>query len=466
MIDRNTEKPSTESGHAMNDYSVDALIARGAFDCACGKRHSARLQQAAVKRGAIGELARIARGYGGTRAYVLCDANTFAAAGKQTLDALDADGIGHTVFTFPEERTEPDEKAVGAAVLHFDHACDILIGVGSGVINDIGKIVAKMTGLPYLIVATAPSMDGFASSTSSVVRDGLKVSVDSKCPDAVIGDTDILKEAPLPMIRAGLGDMLAKYISVCEWRIGHLVTGEYYCEEVAAIIRSALKKCADNAGGIMTRDPAAVEAVMEGLILSGIAADYAGVSRPVSGVEHYFSHLWDMRALEFGTPWSLHGIQCGVGTVLALRGYERLVTLTPDNETALAAFDRFDRQTWFGQIRAYLGSAACAILQHIDASERYDAQKHRQRLDNIVARWDDILQIIREELPSSDSVLRLLKTIGAPTSSADFGIPESENGLTFRMTKDIRDKYILSTLLFDMGVLDETAERIYPYTTP
>ena len=75
---------------------------------------------------------------------------------------------------------------------------------------------------------------------------------------------------------------------------------------------------------------------------------------------------------------------------------------------------------------------------------------------------DNWLTVVREELPTSGSVVRLRGTVGAPTSSADFGVPASENGLTFKMTKDIRDKYILSTLLFDMGELDEEAERVYP----
>ena len=445
----------------MNEYSVASLIARGGFRCACGKRHEAHLKQAVVKSGAIDELAAVVCGCGGTQAYLLCDTNTFAAAGIRVLKALSGAGVGYTIFQFAEDRPEPDENAIGAAVLHFDYACDIIVGVGSGVINDIGKILAKMTGLPYIIVATAPSMDGFASSTSSVIRDGLKVSVDSKCPDAVIGDTDILKEAPAIMLRAGLGDMLAKCVSVCEWRIGHLVTGEYYCKEVAAMIRSALKKCVKNASGLMQRDPAAVEAVMEGLILSGIAADYAGVSRPVSGVEHYFSHLWDMRSLEFGTPWSLHGVQCGIGTVLALKGYERLSELTPDREKALAAFENMDKAAWFAEIRRYLGGAADTILQTAPTSARYDPAQHRQRLDNIATHWNDILRIVREELPPSDAVAALLRSIGAPASSREIGIPTGENALTFKITKDIRDKYILSTLLFDMGVLDEEAERCF-----
>ena len=450
----------------MKDYSVEVPLRRGAFDCPCGRRHEAHLKKAVVKSGAIEELTGLVEEFGGGKAFILCDANTFAAAGVNVLKSLTRGAIGYTIFQFPEDRTEPDEKAVGAAVLHFDYTCDIIVGVGAGVINDIGKILAKMTGLPYIIVATAPSMDGFASSTSSVVRNGLKVSVDSKCPDAVIGDTDVLKEAPEIMLQAGLGDMLAKSVSVCEWRIGHIVTGEYYCDVVAAMIRAALNKCVKNAGGLMQREPDAVETVMKGLIISGIAADYAGVSRPVSGVEHYFSHLWDMRALEFGTPWSLHGVQCGIGTVLALRGYERLSELTPDREKALAAFRSMDRDAWFGTIKEYLGGAADAILETAPRSARYSEAQHEKRLANIVDHWDEILQIIREELPPAYSIYALLKNIGAPAESKEIGIPTEENALTFKVTKDIRDKYILSTLLFDMGLLDEEAERCFSQQTP
>ena len=433
------------------DYSVYELISRKKYRCECGREHAAHLKEALVDFGAAEKCADYVKKYNGTKAYILADENTFAAAGEKVTKSLEASGIPYVPYIYGAARIEPDEKAVGAAVLNFPYDCDILIAIGSGVLNDIGKIVAKMTSLPYIIVGTAPSMDGFASSTSSVIRGGLKVSVDSKCPDVILGDLDVLCAAPIEMIRSGLGDMLAKYVSVCEWRIGRLVTNEYYCEEVAAMIRSALKKCADNASGILTRDPAAVKAVMEGLILSGIAADYAGVSRPVSGVEHYYSHLWDMRALEFGTPWSLHGIQCGIGTAYAAEKYERLASLHPDREKAMKNFDSFDKEAWFGKIKEYLGASADAILASAPSSDRYDAAKHEQRLDNILNNWDAILRIVREEMPDSARIRELLRTIGAPENSAEIGIPTEENDLTFRMTKDIRDKYILSTLLWDIG---------------
>ena len=190
---------------------------------------------------------------------------------------------------------------------------DLILAVGSGVIQDLCKYVSFFAHVPYMVVATAPSMDGYASASSSMTRDGLKISLPSRSADVIIGDTQILKTAPMHMLRSGLGDMLAKFISIAEWRIAHIITGEYYCEEVAKLIRSAVKKCVDNAEGLLAREDAAIEAVFEGLVIGGVAMNYAGVSRPASGVEHYFSHIWDMRALAFNTPMDFHGIQCAVG---------------------------------------------------------------------------------------------------------------------------------------------------------
>ncbi len=145
--------------------------------------------------------------------------------------------------------------------MNFDPACDSIIDIGSGVINDIGKILSSVTDKPYIIVATAPSMDGYASATSSMEREGLKTSVNTKCPDVIIGDIDVLKNAPLKMLKAGVGDMLAKYVSICEWRIANLILGEYYCENVASLVREALKRCIDNAQKLLERDEDAVKAV-------------------------------------------------------------------------------------------------------------------------------------------------------------------------------------------------------------
>ncbi len=446
----------------MNDkYSVNELIARGSFKCGCGKTHSAHLKEAIIEKGAVEKLSQSLNKLAVTKPFIIADKNTFAAAGEKVIKNLKNNNFDYSLFIYEEERPEPDEKRIGSVFLHFDFSCDGLIAIGSGVINDIGKILALAHSLPSVTVGTAPSMDGYASSTSSVIRDGLKVSVTSKCPDIVIGDLDILCKAPVKMLCSGLGDMLAKYISVCEWRIGAVVTGEYYCEEVAAIIRAALKKCVDNADGIPTRSPEAVKSVMEGMVISGIAADYAGISRPVSGIEHYFSHLWDMRSLEFGTPMDLHGIQCGIGTLLALKGYDYFKGIIPEKEKGAAYANAFEDEKWFDKIKEYVGTASAAMIKDAKSSLRYNRADHEKRLNAIIDNKEKIAKIISEELPDYEDICALLRKVGAPCSPDEIGIPLDETALTFKMTRDIRDKYILSSLMWDLGIIDEAAESVY-----
>ena len=280
-------------------------------------------------------------------------------------------------------------------------------------------------------------------------------SLNSRCPDAIIGDTDILKNAPMHMLQAGLGDMLAKYISLAEWRIAHLITGEYYCERVAALVRTALDVCVKNAGGLLHRDEAAVQAVFDGLITGGVAMAYAGVSRPASGVEHYFSHVWDMRALEFGTPAELHGIQCAIGTLAAVRLYEKLRTMTPDAEKACTYVEAFDYEAWATQLRAFLGKSAETMIALEEKEGKYRKDTHAVRFARIQKCWPEILRILDEELPSSEALSQLLLRLGMPEDASVIGVDAAALRLSFCATKDIRDKYVLSRLAWDLGVLDE-----------
>ena len=429
-------------------------ILQGQVRCACGKYHSGILEHYLIEKGAVSKLADFVTKYGCRKPFLIADEASFGAAGEQVTQNLSDHEITFSKYIFPAG-PKPDEHAVGSAFMHYDNSCDIIIGIGSGVINDISKIVANVTGHPYIIVGTAPSMDGYASATSSMEVDGLKVSLPSKCANVVIGDIDILKNAPQRMLVSGLGDMLAKYVSICEWRIAHIITGEYYCKEVASLIRTAVKKCTDNAFGLLNRDEGAVAAVFEGLILGGVGMNYAGVSRPASGVEHYFSHLWDMRALEFGTNADFHGIQCAVGTLYATRIYERLRQITPSRDKALAYAKSFDVQAHFEELRAFLGKGAEAMIALEEKEGKYDLAKHARRLDVILSQWDELLQIMDEELIRVAELENLLRRLGAPTSASEIGIDEKLVPITFRLTKDIRDKYVLSRLCWDLGVLDE-----------
>lgn len=432
--------------------SANYLKSKG---CSCGKAHLSNVKNIIIGKGAIEKLPEEIKKEGARKVFLVADKNTYKAAGEKAESIIKNAGLECLKYIFNEDRLEPDENAVGSVVMHFDKTCDCIVAVGSGVINDISKILANVTKLPYIIVATAPSMDGYASESSSVSRDGLKISLPSKCADVIIGDTDILKNAPLHMLKSGLGDMLAKYISICEWKIAHLLIGEYYCEEVADLIRQALKKCTDNAEGLLKRDEKAVEAVFEGLVIGGLAMAYAGLSRPASGVEHYLSHIWDMRGLEFNLPIELHGIQCAYGTYVASALYEKIKKTTPDREKALGYVKSFDLAKWNDELCNFLGKGADTMIAQEEKEGKYDLEKHAKRLDKIIDNWDTILQIIEKEIPDSKFIEELFAKIGLPTKSAEIGVDEKILPMTFKATKDIRDKYVLSRLCWDLGIIEE-----------
>ena len=440
-----TEKEKEES--FMKEYLPE--------NCSCGKKHPRLCGEVVCGSGVLSLLPEKIASFGAKKVFVFADGNTMKAAGEKVCSLLEKAKIPYTLFVFPDPFPKPDEKTVGSVFLHFDPSCDLVLGVGSGVINDTGKLLSHLTKRPYIIVGTAPSMDGYASATSSMEKNGLKISLDTKCPDLIFGDTEILRNAPMKMLLAGLGDMLAKYVSLCEWRISHLINGEYYCEEVASLVRRSLKECIDHAKGLMKREEEAVGAVFNGLVLAGYAACYAGLSRPVSGVEHYFSHLWDMRGLEFGTKTDLHGIQCAIGTYYAVFLYEKLIRLLPSREKALEYAAGFSFEEWKAKLRAFIGRGAEPMIALEKEQKKYDPVLHEKRLKVILENWDEVKKIAAEELPSFAELDALYDSIGMPKDVSSFGLDPSVLPMTFKASKDIRNKYILSTLLWDLGLLDE-----------
>ncbi len=437
----------------MKQYMKDTL-------CECGKNHRVGIDDILIGKGVVKKLPEYIKKYGAKKPFLLADSNTFSVAGELVCNILDNNSIGFAKYVFSGDVIEPNEEAVGSAVMHFDASCDLIIGIGSGVINDIGKILSNITGRKYIIVGTAPSMDGYASATSSMNMDGLKVSLNSRAADVIIGDTDILKTAPDHMLKSGLGDMLAKYVSIAEWRIAHIITGEYYCEQVAELIRKEVAKCVANAEGLLKREDKAIEAVFEGLVIGGVAMAYAGVSRPASGVEHYFSHVWDMRGLEFGTQVDLHGIQCAMATFQSVKLYEKLKTIKPDEIIAKSYVDSFSYENWKAQLRAFLGNSAETMIAQEAKENKYDKSTHPARFAIIAENWDDIMRILDDELPSAQELAKILDTLGISKDLQTIGVDHQTAKMTFKATKDIRDKYVLSRLAWDLGVLDDLCELL------
>lgn len=411
-----------------------------------------------VAPGAINHLPDLLEDAGIKSVFIFADKNTYGAAGDTVFEALGGSDIKIKKYIFTAGKIEPNESFVGLAIMHFDPSVDAVLGIGSGVINDISKIIANVSGKKYIVVATAPSMDGYASATSSMSVDGLKISLPSKCAEIIIGDIDILKNAPMKMMLAGLGDMLAKYVAICEWRISELINGEPFCDEVAQMVRESLNKCVSNAEGLLRRDPKATEAVFEGLVLCGLAMKLAGTSRPASGIEHYLSHIWDMRGEEFSTHVELHGLQCAVGTYIAASMYEKIKGITPNRDKAISFVKEFDYLKWAGELKTFLGRGADAMISLEEKEQKYDASKHEARLGTIIEKWDEIVGLINEEIPSISTFTVLYDKVGLPKSMAEIGIDESILPMTFKSAKDIRDKYVLPRLCFDLGVINDVFE--------
>ena len=441
----------------FDKLSLEELVCAGGYECACGRTHVCELKYLKIGKGAIGDVANMIRAMEKQRPFVVCDGNTYKAAGEKVCKLLTEAGIGHVLYIVPGERPAPAEWEVGSVLMHYDPKCDMLLAVGSGVINDICKVVAHAVGVPSAVVGTAPSMDGYASDSSSMEVNHVKVSLYNHGPVGILLDSEILAQAPMRMLWAGLGDMVAKYVAVCEWRISHLVTGEYYCENIAQLMRTALKKIVDASGGITQRDPDAIGAIAEGLVIAGIAMAYATISRPASGLEHYFSHMWEMMALERGLPYDLHGIQVGVGTVLTLKLYEEIRKITPDREKAEKHMAAFDYDTWEKQVRRIFGKTADEILRIEEKVHKNDPARHAKRLDNLIAHWDEILKIIDEELPKYDELYALLAATGMPMSPKDIEVSVEDTVNAFVGSRDIRDKYLSCSLLWDLGLTEEFA---------
>ncbi|MBQ8380752.1 MAG: sn-glycerol-1-phosphate dehydrogenase [Clostridia bacterium] len=427
--------------------------------CACGKAHSFESDVYSGK-GIISKLPEYIKKFDPHTAYVLCDENTFRAAGERVIEILKGAGIDSRLKMLLGN-VHPNEKFIDDATESLPPECDIIISVGSGVINDIGKLVSKSSSLPYVIVATAPSMDGYASMSSSVTAKGLKISLPSRAADVIVGDIDIVKTAPAKMVASGIGDIIAKYTSICEWRISNLITGEYYCEKIASLVRAALKKCVDSAEAAMNGDEEAIASVFDALIVSSVAMNYAGISRPASGSEHYISHMLDMRGEEFGEPTDFHGIQCGIATYICLKLYGEFKKITPDKEKALSHAKAFDYKAREEKLRSYLGKSAESMIA-LEAKEgKYDSEKHGARLDVILGCYDRIMKIIDEELPEISDMEELFKKLSLEYDYSYLGIDKETTKKAFLFSGDIRDKYVLQRLLWDLGIDEEIAEKVF-----
>ena len=272
-----------------------------------------------------------------------------AHAGEKLLLLADRNTVGYAqqfaprgseLCFFDEEEPVPDERMCARAV-DAARGCDYILAVGSGTLNDTAKYAALQTGKKSGVLATAPSMDGYASPVAAILKNGFKVSEEAHVPADILVDPTILSAAPQEMIAAGAGDILGKYTCLTDWRLSQFHNGEAVNEEAFSEMLNAVEKFAASVEGIARRDKAGVENLTDALIISGLAMAEAGNSRPASGAEHHISHYLEMWFVAQKMRVPLHGIKVGLGTLVSAYLYEALerdgVTFKGDVQTFRAA---------------------------------------------------------------------------------------------------------------------------------
>ena len=292
--------------------------------CACGHTHYCPIEAVVVRDGALAELDALTAGY--ERILLAADENTWAACGGDVAARL-GEKVSRRLIWRREGRLVPDERAVAELEGALGEGIDLILGVGSGVINDLCKYVSWKRDLTYGIVATAPSMDGYASSGAAMIVDGMKVTYTTRPPRFILADTAVVRNAPLDMIRAGYGDIIGKYSSLNDWRLSHLVTGEYFCQSICDLVRDVTDEIRARAERIVTRDDEAVGYLTKALILIGVTLSLLGSTRPGSGSEHHLSHFFEIVGLARHEPHFDHGTDVAYATVVTARMRERIAAL-------------------------------------------------------------------------------------------------------------------------------------------
>lgn len=430
------------------------------FSCKCGNQHTIALKKVVIKPGAINNVADIIKELNCKYPMIICGPNGRDAAGTAVNKLVSESGFKPIFHVLDEEDLVPNEEALGEIMMAHKIDVDIIVAVGTGTVNDICKFISFHMGIPYIIVATAPSMDGFASSGAALVTQNLKTTYESHVPAAIVGDVDILKKAPMEMITAGMGDILGKYICLTDWKIARIVNDEYYCPVIVEMVQQSLERVAANAKKVLVRDEQAVSAIMEALVLTGIAMAFAGNSRPASGSEHHISHYWEMKFQLDGKKAILHGTKVGIGTVLTSHMYNKLKTIKPDFEKARQHAENYDMKAWEDNMHRTFQKAAPGVIELEKKTGKNSAEAHRARIAVIEKKWDKITEIIDTCVPATETIINILKELGAPAFPEKIGIDYDMVYDSIIVAKEVRNRYTLLQLLWDLGIEEEMAHEL------
>ncbi len=416
---------------------IKELLA-GVEACPCGKAHKCPIDYVIISENACESLPEITKEY--KNILLVADRNTFRVGGCTVQERLE-DRLTDMLIYQTEEVLVPDERAIAELRSHVTEKTDLIVGIGSGVINDLCKHVSFEAGLPYYIVATAPSMDGYASKGSALILEGMKVTLNANVPKAIIADVNMLKDAPFEMIQAGYGDVIGKYSCLNDWKLSHLVNGEYLCEFVMNATYEAVEKTVRLADGLVQRNTEAVKALMEALVAVGILMAYVGNSRPASGSEHHMSHYFEIVGIVCGEKYLPHGIDVCCSAIETAKIREELLKIENIDEYMAG----FDQKTYEESIRRVYTDIADEVLALQQKMGWYGGD----RVSVYREKWQEIRKIL-SNCPSSAEMLSLTETIGLSYSDFVKLYGEKKIADARLYAKDLKDRYSVLWMYNDL----------------
>jgi len=403
--------------------------------------------------------------FGDARALVIADRNTFQAAGGRVVNIFRREGIPcHEPFIFTEPDLEADQRQVDVLQRVLAQAPGSRpVAVGSGTINDLVKFAAGQAGLPYMVVPTAASMDGYAAFGASITREGSKETMPCAAPLGIVADLAVIREAPAALNAAGYADLLAKTTGGADWLLADALRVEPLHERAWTIAQGGLEEGMADPAGIRQGNPDALLRLMRGLLLSGVAMQTARSSRPASGAEHQFSHLWDMRHHRHHGRRVFHGFQVGIGTVAVSALYERLLGVSLEElepENCLATWP--DWNTLEEQVRARFEGKLVEVALRESAAKLIEPAALRRQLFILKEVWPRLREKLRRQVPPSAEVKRRLKEAGAPSEPEEIGISREGLRQSYFEAWCIRRRFTVLDLAMRTGGLQRCLARSSP----
>lgn len=404
--------------------------------------------------------------FGDRPALVVGDERTMSVAGDAVMEALASGGVRVVdPYVFPGE-PELYAKYENCELLR-DALRDVdavPVAVGAGTLNDVVKRAAGELERPYLVVATAASMDGYTAFGSSIAVGGYKQTLDCPAPAGCVADWTVLAAAPAVMTASGYGDLLGKVPAGADWMIADAVGVEPLDDNVWQLVQGPLRASLSRPEAVAAGELAAIGELAEGLVMSGLAMQAHASSRPASGAEHQFAHLWEMEGHGTDvTPRRLsHGFKVAVGSVAMAALYERLLLrdlARLDVDAAVAAYP--DAAALEARVRAVHQPHLVDEIVAQSLAKHLTPEQLRQRLEVVAALWGELRPRLQAQLIPAADLQRMLRAAGTPAHPYDIGLGWQQFRDTYRRAQMIRKRYTALDLLLEADLLDELVDELF-----